>query len=235
MVTVYWCATKDKSGMRATPPTKVMDLLVRNKKDLKNLEYLKCPAFKDAINNIVGISSYYSYNLRQTEQGILETNTWDQGFFDKKIIQRSNEDYLHSFLMEYIFFTEEPSLTAHITPSYLEENSFNSSAILIPGKLDIGKYFRNLECAFHIRKNTDTMKIKEGDIYMYLGLDTEDQIQFKEFLWTPKLQRYSEIVLGARENRCGGYKPLSYFYSLFRRVGLKSRIIKEIKNNLCEE
>jgi hypothetical protein len=136
--------------------------------------------------------------------------------------------------MPYILFTEEPSLLATITPSYYEDNKFNSSSILIPGSLDIGKYFRNLECAFHIRKGLNTMEIEEGDIYMYVNFNTTQKVEFKEFLWTTQLDEYLRTVLESKQYRAKNFKPLNYFYNIFSRLGLKKRIITEIKNNLCE-
>lgn len=233
MITVYWCA-KGEAGMRARPPEPAIQLARKNRESAKTLDYMRCPAFRDVLKNVVGVSSYYSYDIKQEVGGDISTSSWGQKFFDSKVIKRDSNTALHSFLMEYIFFTEEESLIARVTPSYFEDNTFNSSAILVPGAMDIGKYFRNLECAFHIRGHTDTMDIKEGDVYMYVALDTEETVVYKEFLWTETLNNYLSMVLGAREHRVSGYQPLKYFYGLFKRVGLKKRILKEIKANLCE-
>jgi hypothetical protein len=233
MIVVYW-STRGNAGLRANAPSPALPLAMLGR-DKKELSYINCPAFKDAFTNVIGVHSYYSYRLRQTEGGGLESDTWDQKFFDKNVVHRSSKESLHSFIMPYIFFTEEDSLEVKVTPSYFEDNDFNSTSILVPGLLDIGKYFRNLECAFHIRKGQNTMKMKEGDVFMYLSLDTSEKVVYKEFLWSPELDRYLAMVLEIKDYRVKNFKPLNYFYAIFKKAGLKRRIMQEIRNNLCEE
>ena len=60
---------------------------------------------------------------------------------------------LFEFQENLFFFTDEPSLEMSLLPAYLEDNSVVNSTIIIPGKLDIGKYFRTSGFAFHMKQN----------------------------------------------------------------------------------
>ena len=62
------------------------------------------------------------------------------------------ESALFSWPTDYIFFTDTKSLEMEVYPAFMESNDFVNKANLIPGVFDIGKWYRPLDCAFHLKK-----------------------------------------------------------------------------------
>ena len=69
-----------------------------------------------------------------------------------------------------MFFTEEPSLEMSVFPAYLEDNNVVNNTIMLPGKIDIGKYFRGLQFAFHMKQNCNEIIFNRKEICYYIKL-----------------------------------------------------------------
>jgi hypothetical protein len=226
-ITVYW-ACYESEWMRAKEPESIYQSFSRNKKNLDSgISF--CPSVKDYMNNTFSIKSIYDYDFEvlPATDGAW-TNTYTQEFYDKHVVVRSRENKLFSFLQKIIFFTEEDSLimSAGILP-YLEDNNITKNCITIPGKFDIGKWFRMMDFAFYLKD--DKFVIKEDEIYQYIHFETNEKIIFKQFKMNQNLHSYSEDVLRSKDFKKKKVKALKDHYSLMRH---KKGIIKEIKNNL---
>ena len=114
-----------------------------------------------------------------------------------------------------------------------QDNKFTATCYVVPGILDIGKYYRFLDFAFHIKKEYNTFEIDEGDTQLYLRFHTKEKIRFKQYYMTDRLREYAFMVEHIKEfssNKTS--RPLSYFYKIYKKSNLKNRILKEIKGNL---
>ena len=140
-------------------------------------QYNRCPAFTDELTNLYGIKPYYDYTLQFEENGVSSPD-YDQIFFDKHFVIRSLEGNLFDFYENFHFFTEESSLKMSLLPAYLEDNSVSNSTIIIPGKIDIGKYFRSLASAFHMKQNCNELIFSRKEIFFYLKFHTKKKLQF---------------------------------------------------------
>jgi hypothetical protein len=157
---------------------------------------------------------------------------YDQNFFDKHVIVRSEKEKLFSFTQHFIFFTEENSLkmSAGMLP-FLEDNQITNRCIPIPGTFDIGKWFRLTEFAFYLKNNYNRFEIKEDDVFQYIKFDTEEKIIFKQFYVNEKIRKHVEEVIRAKNYRINKYRQLQNYYLMFNH---KKEIMKEIKNNLIK-
>ena len=131
-----------------------------------------------------------------------------------------------------IFFTEEKTLnmSAGIFP-FLENNNITKNCIVVPGTLDIGKWFRPSDFAFYLKSNHNNFKIEEDEIYQYIKFHTDEKIIFKQFQINEKLNKYLLDITSAKEFRKVKNRSLENYYSMLKH---KKYIIKEIKNNLIE-
>ena len=59
---------------------------------------------------------------------------------------------LYEFYMDVVFFTEDASLEMSFLPAYLEDNNIVNNTIMVPGKIDIGRYFRSMQFDFHLKQ-----------------------------------------------------------------------------------
>jgi hypothetical protein len=232
-ITVYW-ACLENEWMRAVEPESVSKRFYKNKKiTSKNklspsaLNY--CPVFNERINNLYAIKSIYEYSF-SIENGICISKMYDQNFFNNHINIRSVENKFFSFMNKYIFFTDEKSLEvgAYEYPVF-EENDITKKCMIIPGRYDIGKWFRPLEFPFILKNEFDDFSVKREDILYYLKFYTNKNIIFKQFLPTDNINNFwkSTTDLNAYNNKRFG--SIENFYKMFK---LKDKILKEIKENL---
>jgi hypothetical protein len=230
-ITIYW-ASNDTEWLRATTP----ELTYKNfSKDIRNQKkgLILCPAIKDYMSNTFSIKSLYNYDFKINDFGQekqIVTDTYDQEFFNKHVTIRSIEDKLFSFMERFVFFTEEKSLlmSAGVFP-FLEDNNITKRCVVIPGTFDIGKWFRQIEFAFYLKKDYDDFKIEENEIFQYIRFHTSKKIIFKQFKVNEKIQNFLHDIENAKENRKNKLRPLQEYYLMMKN---KKMIIKEIKNNL---
>jgi len=228
-INIYW-GCYEKEWLRSKAPESVYKNFIKNIKD-KNTQLEICPSIKNYFNNTFSMSSIYDYNFKiKSENGEVFSNLYDQKFFDEHVLVRSSKDKLFSFSQKYVFFTEEKSLemSASIFP-YLENNNITKRCILIPGTLDIGKWFRIMDFAFYLKKEYDEFEILQNEIYQYVKFNTDKKIIFKQFIITEKIEKYLTDIIHAKEFRKIKTRSLNDYYSMLKH---KKYIIKEIKNNL---
>lgn len=232
-IIIYW-ACNDESWLRAKAPEPVYKDFVKNPQNQKN-NIVMCPATKDYMKNTFSINSLFSYDFKigsLSNNNEIFTNTYDQKFFDNHVLVRSKEDKLFSFLQRFCFFTEEKSLlmSAGILP-FLEDNNITKRCTIIPGTFDIGKWFRQVEFAFYLKKDYDEFIIEENEIFQYIKFHTEEKIIFKQFKITSEIKNFLFDSENARMSRKLKLRPLEDYYLMVKN---KKYIINEIKNNLVD-
>jgi hypothetical protein len=112
---------------------------------------------------------------------------------------------------------------------YLEDNNITQNCITIPGKFDIGKWFRMMDFAFFLRDGHDKFIIKSDEIYQYVHFDTNEKIVFKQFRMDETLHSYAKDILRSKDFKAKKVTALKDHYSLMKH---KKSIIKQIKDNL---
>jgi hypothetical protein len=228
-ITVYWSSLEDE-WLRAKEPEAVYKDFLKDKKNFESTIAM-CPAVKDYTKNTFSLKSIYDYEFEiNKDLNDVTSQLYDQVFFNKHVEIRSIENKFFSFSQRLVFFTEEQSLNMSlgILP-YFEDNEITKRCTLIPGKLDIGKWFRIIDYAFFLKNNINSFKINEGDVYQYIKLETDQKIEFKQFKSTDLIYKYILDITSSKNHRKPKIRDLSEFYEIMRH---KKYIIKEIKNNL---
>lgn len=225
-INVYWCCVNDQ-WMLAKEPAPVLNKFYNNfyydNSPLASIN--NCPAFNYNLNNVYELKSIYNYNFF-IENDCLRSNLYDQNFFDKHVVIRNFKNKFFSFNNSYIFFTEEESLETNFYEyPFLEDNNVTKRCIIVPGKFDIGKWFRNTEFAFYLKKDFNEFKIEEEEVYSYIRFNTKEKIKFIQFRFSNKLKEYQQDGFAIN----GFAKNFSKYYKSFK---LKNKILEEIKNNL---
>ena len=238
MSTIYWGVNTDYSpeGIRVDAPISILQKMSQERipKDLINeVQYNRCPAFVDELTNLYGIKSYYDYILK-FEKNDVSSPDYDPNFFRKHVRIISFKGNLFEFHENLFFFTDEPSLEMSFLPPYLEDNNVVNNTIMVPGKIDIGKYFRGLTYAFHMKQNCNKVIFNRNEITYYIKFHTKKKLQFKQFLWTPEINQMDFLMMAAK-NAKYDLMNLDYYYNIFERFNFKKKILKIIKENLCKE
>ena len=238
MTTIYWGANTCHSleGIRADAPISILQKLFHEripKNLVGEVDYNRCPALVDELINVYGVKSYYDYTLRFGKDGVSSPD-YDQEFFYKHFKIKSFKGNLFEFHENLFFFTDEPSLEMSLLPPYLEDNNVVNNTIMVPGRIDIGKYFRGLTYAFHMKQNCNKVIFNRNEITYYIKFHTKKKLQFKQFLWTPEINQMDFLMMAAKNGKLD-LMNLDYYYNIFERFNFKKKILKNIKENLCKE
>jgi hypothetical protein len=233
---VYW--TLDHKRMMGVLNVQEPELVLKNK-PMSETGYNVCPAFRDYFHNVYGWKALYPYSLEKSVDGheyISEEH--NPGITDMGI-PYSWEDYVRSVDEQVItiyqaisFVTDSPSLKVSQENPSFEDNKFTSSCYVIPGTLDIGKYYRGLDFAFRIKENHSRAAFDAGDIIYYLRFHTPEKINFKQYFMNDKLREYDRMIQEIKVAFSSSARPLSFFYDKYKKFNLKAKVMKEIKENL---
>jgi hypothetical protein len=231
-ITVYYSMLEDE-WIRASEPVNLMQRfheLHDSGTKSKFGQPLRCPAVSDSMINMYGLSSIYDYELYVDDDFKVSSPVHDQKFYDSHVIIRDISKKYFSFLQRYIFFTDAKSLELSIHPyPFMEQHDLSKSVYSVPGKVDIGKWFRPLDYSFYIKDDFNSFKINQGDIYSYISFNTKEKIIFKKFAPAPSILMYSNACVNSTTGVEYKRKPLEYFYNMF---SFKKQVLKEIKKNL---
>ena len=229
-ITVYW-ASRDPDWLRAEEPVSIYKNFVKTEV-AQNMNVTLCPSVKLYLKNMYGLKSIHEYSFEITEPDkAVISNFYDQDFFNNHVNIRSAKDKAFSFNQPFLFFTEESSLelSVGVFPSF-ENNFIAQNTSLIPGTMDIGKWFRPIDFAFYLKNDQNSFHIKEGDIFQYIQFHTKEKIVFKQFMINDKLSLFIDSVLKAKNHRVTNkLGNLEEYYNMLKS---KKLIIKEIKDNL---
>jgi hypothetical protein len=199
--------------------------------DVKN-RITSCPAFRDVCRNTYSLHIPVEYELTFANNDV-STTLWDRQFFTDVVTVRDFKypNWLH-MQFKYVFIAES-DLEMEVMPCFLTSNSFTDNADLIPGKMNISKWFRPTDCAFVVKPGDRTITFNQGDAYSFVRFHTDENIRLRRFFMTPELNHITVSNLSSRN-----YKrkpiPLDYFYKLYQRSFMHSKILKEVKKNLME-
>jgi hypothetical protein len=227
---VYW-ACLENEWMLAREPEPVINNFYKNIKIDKNnskeiINY--CPAFNDNLKNVYSMKSLYNYDFFIKEDEVC-SNKFDQFFFDNHVSIRSIKNKFFGFYNRYIFFTDSDSLmTTFYEFPFLEDNNITNRCVPIPGKYDIGKWFRNTEFSFYLKKDFNEFKIEQGEIYSYIRFHTKEKINFTQFKYTKNIEEY-QMDGYYLNNFHAKMKSLENYYKNFR---VKKKILNEIKKEI---
>jgi hypothetical protein len=230
-ITIYWAFIEDE-WLRAKEPEPIYKKFLKNVED-KNTTIELCPSIREYMKNTFSVKSIYQYDFEIiNDKNEVHSDLYDQKFFNKHVLVRSQKQKLFSFSQQFIFFTEENSLkmSAGMFP-FLEDNEITKRCIPIPGIFDIGRWFRPIDFAFYLKDNYNKFEIKEDDIFQYIRFYTEEKIIFKQFYVNEKIAKYAAEGANAKDYRINKTRQLQSYYSMFKH---KKNIIKEIKNNLIK-
>ena len=227
-IVVYW-STPNVGSLRSKEPEEVLKEFSKGK-DVNEYGYLRCPAFKDELENVFAVKSLFPVKVTCDNGDVTIDNTQD--FFNENVLVRGVGSNLISILQGVYLFTEEPGLEVSQTSAFLDDNHFLRNSILVPGKMDISSWFRKFEASFHISKESNYVDIKAEDVIYYINFHTDKKIKFIRFEWTERLGELTNMCVSTRDSKGFVATKLSYFYDIFKRNNMKKKVMEEINKNL---
>jgi hypothetical protein len=231
-INVYW-SYFGESWIRATAPENFIKSFYEKYIPISSNDEIKrmasCPGVKNYFKNIYSVKSMYDYALNIDDDLVVTSEMHDQDFFNKHVLVRDAKIGLLSFSQNYIFFTDAPSLEmSWQIPTFLEKDK---NYYTVPGRYDIGKWFRVVDFSFLMKDGESSFSIKNGEPFTYVEFHTNEKINFIKFEPKDSLRFYSNACFKSNYGRISKPRDLLYFYQSFN---LKSRVLKEIKKSIVE-
>lgn len=231
-INVYWASSDINWLAQKTPDLVISKFYNNNVKtnDENVIRSNRCPAIFDELQNTFNIYSIYDYEVTLANNSVY-SNQYDQEFLKHYVEIRSFWHKLISYRQQLVFFTDEDSLEATVSLfPYMEDNNITKRCKIIPGKLDVGKWFRLIDFAFFLKEGHDTFKVDKDEVMYYIKFHTKEKINFKQFAFSDKLVNYSFACSNmVRYNVNSPLLKLENYYKMFKH---KKLILREIKDNL---
>jgi hypothetical protein len=230
MITVYWSCLEDE-WQRAKPPVEILKHhFAKDCYKTSGMQY--CPAFKEALTNLYGIRSLYHYEIQFEGNGVtvppfvkVPRKPSEEEFFKQHFVPRDVPNKVFSFVQSFLYLCDKDlEMTGNLSP-HLEEGDVANRCIATPGRFNIGQWQRGVEFAVKLKDEYDTFKISEDEIFTYTQFHTNEKIEFKQFIRTPKLDELLLHNANMSFNKLRTW-PLSSYKSK-----VKNLIMKEAKSN----
>ena len=213
-------------------PTNVINDINKNNhiRSEAYLRYIKCPAYPEFFKNVYAIKCDTDFTLQHKIVNEIATLTTDnsQEFFDDafSIREYTKDQQLIQMNWNWMLFSDS-DIDVSVMPAFLHDNNFVRNTTILPGKMNISKWFRPIQPAYIIH---DDIEVKTGDVLFYIKIHTKDKIDLKHFDMSKKLKSLSNECLGLKN-----FKPnlrFSKIYEIFTKRNYNKKILKEIKKNL---
>jgi hypothetical protein len=139
---------------------------------------------------------------------------------------------LFHFTMPMYFFSDEP-VTLTLTSPWMHEPKYMKYAALIPGRFNIGKWYRSITFEMSMWDvDANYIEFEEDEPIAYITFDTERPINFIRYSGTDALKRISLIceTAGTWEPRV----PLLKRYRRFKDSKMRQEVLKEIGENIID-
>jgi hypothetical protein len=243
-IKVYWSPAdfnmstfpKDNS-MIYYEPENLLSLLYNSRSYLPEDQYKRntmfsCPVFSNMSKNIFVLENPLKTSIR-FENGSIHYDS-DSAIPSLVVHPPSlNNQILFVYNMKWVFFTEEDSLSMKLTSPYFSKTPHSNYGSLVPGKLDIGKWFRNITLEYNLWEGVDKFSIDQGEHLAYVEFDTEKRVELVRFKLNTELKTYLESSASSSiwEPRI----KIAQRYDRFKRSGMKNLVMKEILSNIVDK
>ena len=189
--------------------------------------WLSCPAVINYTKNTFFIKNPLDVSVRINANNTVDAKTPGSAML-LGIRDFNEKSIVLDYFINISLFSESVISVSQISP-YMEDN-LSKGSYLIPGKFNIGEWFRPLNASYFIKDKDVDFILKKDDPLYYLVFDTDDKIEFKEFYYTDSLIEIVNSTVGLKR-----YKkniPLMNLNDMFKEQKLDKIVLKEIKKGL---
>lgn len=235
---VYWfgisdCGLLSSSAFLDPSPSyeRVKQLSPRGFND----NFALCPALKDTFHNTFDLTLPFEYSLtgfRDFKE--IKTLAQTQSFFEEMVHLRDSEKRLMNLNFHYNFFCEEPCMIDY-GQARMTDNNFVNNTMMLPGRFDISKWSRPLNCSFLIKKDVNDLNWKMYDVYSQIRFLTKEKIEFIKFYPSRDINEILSDYMQIRHNKGRKVWQLQKYYDTFKKTKIKKYLMKKIKENILEE
>lgn len=242
-ITLYWSHRTpqrpdqiDLSSLYAKPKILFSDVRSHKLDTAPSDSILACPAVSNKFKKTIIFESpmdcSYEYDFTDGKEEFRPTT---ESFMGYGVVRPPALDYgphLHLGL-DYLLFADEP-LNAFFSPPYFHKPQYTNYGTILPGEFDIGQWFRGYAFELQMWNNKGELHLKEAEPVFYLEFKTDRPIHIKRFNTNQMLMNYA-IENSLSTQMFGRGQSLLTRYNRFNKVGMREKILTEIKKNLIDE
>jgi len=244
--TIYWAATRGSNAEtydlnHLYPEVRSLyEEIVPRKVSLKdNLnDFLRCPAFSDLAKNTfvhrAPVDTRATLDFDRKRASHIFDNQLDKNKFQVRLDFMREPTIEGHNLIQYnwpvVFFSEEDSMMATLTAPYFERTTSSQYGVVVPGRFDIGKWFRPMNMEFQLWEGVSEIRVAAGEALCYLHFDTDKKITLRRFIMNRELDRIVLSTLKVSPFR--RFARLSDRYGVFERSQSKQRVLKLIRQQI---
>lgn len=243
-INIYWAPVlthtftdiEDLSFLYPKPETLFQNLSKNKIPADSPVSYFRCPAISNKMKHTFVFKNTmdfsYKYDFTDNKKEIVQTSDMAIGMGILRDQQLTTGPNIAVHL-EWIFFSDE-EVDAFFTPPYFHEPKYTKYASIIPGEFNIGNWFRPYVMEVQAWNNSGELKFENNEPLFYLELKTDKKINLKRFEYNKTLHGYAKSCMNTTLH-FGSNQGLFSRYTRFKEVGMREKILTEIKKNLIED
>lgn len=238
-VNVYWApfvsGENPDWNMLYSDPENIFDNLKKQSNPgIKLDSFLACPAVSDKLKKVFvlknTLDSTFNFDEFQNITSLNKDSSYVNLYKIRKPTLKNTNTLVYK--MQWIFFADEP-VVADFTSPYFHKPKYLNYGSVIPGKMDIGKWFRPYNAEIITWEKDGLISFEENEPLAYVSFNTDKNIKLIRFNMNEKLMKYAESCMNSPSNY-GRNLPLIKRYERFKNSRMNEIILKEIKNNALE-
>lgn len=198
-----------------------------NKESEKN-NFLYCPAFKNLAKNTFLIKNpiHTHYVL---EDAVARLKSRNHILIDKPHPPSLKNNQLIAYGLQFVFFSEH-DITAKLTSPFFNESPHMRNCSLVPGQVNIQKWFRSINLEYNFWEGKNEMEFKKDEVLAYVSFDCVDDIELQRFSMNEKLHKL--LATCGASTSWESFVPLHERYQRFIASRTNVVVLNEIKKNL---
>jgi hypothetical protein len=191
--------------------------------------FLSCPAFKDKFKNVFSFNNIFDSEYSYDEAITNNIGDTSIGFYSQRDPSITTGPTL-VYNMSWIFFSEEP-VDCFFTSPYFHKAEYMSSGAMVPGKFNIGLWFRPFNIEIQMYDSSGHIKFNKDEPLFYMDVNTDKKINFIRFNMNDRLYHMSQeaIQSPARYKR---FMSLKERYGIFKNSNMREVVLNEIKKEV---
>jgi hypothetical protein len=197
-----------------------------------------CPAFSELTKNTfvhrAPVDTNVKLDFERKRATYFAAGQPEQNIYKVPLEFKRPPSLKHHNLIQYtwpiLFFSEEDSMMATLTAPYFEKTTSQDYGAIVPGRFDIGKWFRPMNAEFQLWPGVNELHIPANEALFYVHLETDKKIVFKRFIMTREIERLRASIVSVSPFK--KFARLSERYRIFQRSQSKERILNLIQKQL---
>lgn len=242
-INVYWSpnmrtgwGSHQNQSFLFNKPISLFSDLVAHKEPIGEMNSItSCPAIKNKAKKTLlfknTISCSFNYDFRD---GKKEVTANEEHRLIPNVIRDATLNYGPNieFGLGFTVFADEP-LEAFFSAPYFHKPGYTKYGTPIPGQYDIGQWFRTFFFEVQMWNQHGEFILEEDEPLYYVEFNTDRPILVHMFNTSFMLAQYSQAAPAAT-HIFGLGQTLKQRYDRFKSVGMREKILTEIKNNLID-